>query len=178
MRDTAVTSRASETDSRSSPVPSFDSYAEGRSFHNANQSRIVVDRSRSLALTAGSALASPRQSGTSSRRSRSWSLLVPPEHTHGPEGVPPAWYAFALVHRKVRPAGMGILEGPAAIRIALGLDQVDRLGHPLIRNGAGRAQVVEAPEHIVVPVRRVGKLREGWVDELAGRLPAQHLSFE
>src|SRR5437763_14997483 len=41
MRDTAVTSRASETDSRSSPVPSFDSYAEGRSFHNANQSRIV-----------------------------------------------------------------------------------------------------------------------------------------
>ena len=37
MRDTAVTSRGSETDSQSSRLPSFASVAEGRSFRNANQ---------------------------------------------------------------------------------------------------------------------------------------------
>jgi len=36
MRDTAVISRGSETDSRSSVVPSFDSYAVDLSSHNAN----------------------------------------------------------------------------------------------------------------------------------------------
>src|SRR5215813_13245533 len=81
----------------------------------------------------------PRAGRPGSGGGRSWSLLVPPEHTHGPEGVPPARSALTLVHREVQPAGMGILEGPAAIRIALGLDQVDSLGHPLVRNGACRA---------------------------------------
>src|SRR5438552_5469090 len=77
--------------------------------------------------------------------------LEPPEHTHSPEGVPPARSALALVHRKVQPAGMWILGGPPAVHIALGLDQVDRLGHPLVWNGACRAQVVETSEHVVVP---------------------------
>src|SRR5713101_5746264 len=36
MRDTAVISRGSETDSRSSVVPSFDSYAVDLSSHNTN----------------------------------------------------------------------------------------------------------------------------------------------
>src|SRR5712671_286706 len=110
--------------------------------------------------------------------SRWWSLVVPPEHTHRPQGVPPAWFAFALVHRKVLPAGMGILERPAAIRIALGLDQVDRLGQPLIGSGAGGAQIVETSEHVVVPVRRVGELREGRIDHLTCRKPAKHPSLE
>ena len=44
---TAVTSRGSETDSRSSVVPSFDSYVEGRGFRNANHLTIV---GRSISL--------------------------------------------------------------------------------------------------------------------------------
>src|SRR3989442_6671675 len=88
---------------------------------------------------------------------RSWSLLVPPEHAHGPQSVPPARSSLALVHGEVQPAAMGILEGPGAVRIALGLDQVDRLGQPLVRNGAGRAHVVETSEHVIVPIGRVGE---------------------
>ena len=81
---------------------------------------------------------------------------------------------------------MGILEGPATVRIALGLDQVDRLGHPLVRNSAGRAQVVETSEHVVVPIGRVGELRPGrgaiglavLVDHLTGRQPPKHAPLE
>ena len=43
------------------------------------------------------------------RGARSWSLLVPPEHTHGPKGIPPARSTLAFVQREVHPAGMGIL---------------------------------------------------------------------
>src|SRR5438045_6595593 len=117
---------------------------------------------------------------------RSWSLLVPPEHAHGPEGVPPTRSPLALVQREVQLAGMGILEGPAAVRIALGLDQVDRPGHSLVRNGAGRAQVVETSEYVVMPIGRVGELRPGrgamgiavLVDHLTGRQPAKHPPLE
>jgi hypothetical protein len=73
---------------------------------------------------------------------------------------------------------MGILERPAAFRIALGLDQFDRLGHPLVRGSAGGAHVVETSEHVVVPIGRVGELRKGRVDHVARRQPAQHAPFE
>src|SRR5438094_3970620 len=117
---------------------------------------------------------------------RSWSVLVPLEHALGPQAVPPARSPLALVNREVQLAGMGILEGPAAVRIALGLDQVDRLGHPLVRNSAGRAQVVETSEHVVVPIGRVGELRPGrgaiglavLVDHLTGRQPPKHAPLE
>src|SRR5262249_60823915 len=88
---------------------------------------------------------SPRAGRLGSGGGRSWSLLVPPEHTHAAEGVPPARSALPLVHREVQPAGMGILEGPAAVCIALGLDQVDRLGPPLVRSGGRPARVGGAP---------------------------------
>src|SRR5467141_4145435 len=87
---------------------------------------------------------------SSGRGRHSLSLVVPAEHARGAEGVPPARSPLALVHREVQLAGMGILEGPAAARIAFELDQVDRLGHPLVGNGAGRAQVVETSEHVIV----------------------------
>src|SRR2546428_4074219 len=115
-------------------------------------------------------------------RRQSRSLVVPAEYARRAEGVPPARSPLALVHREVQLAGMGIVESPAALRLALGLDQVDRLGHPLVPDGAGPAQVVETSEHVVVPIGRVGELRPGrgamgltvLVDHLTGRQPAQH----
>jgi hypothetical protein len=94
-------------------------------------------------------------------RRQSRSLVVPAEDAHGAKGVPPARFPLALVDREVHLAGMGILDGPAALRVALGLDQIDRLGQPLIRDSAGRAQVVETSEHVVVPLSREGELRPG-----------------
>src|SRR5713226_3766020 len=61
------------------------------------------------------------------RRGRSRSLFVPPEHTHGPEGIPPARSAVALVHREMHAAGMGVFLGPAAPRGTLGLHHVAQL---------------------------------------------------
>src|SRR5216684_2760608 len=53
-----------------------------------------------------------------------------------------------------------------------------RLRHPLVESGAGGAHVVETSEHIEVPIGRVGELREGRVDDIARRQPAQHPPFE
>ncbi len=75
-------------------------------------------------------------------------------------------------------AGMGILQWPAAVGIALGLDEGDRLRHPLVGSRARGAHVVETSEHVVVPVGRVGELHERRVDDIACRQPAQHPPFE
>src|SRR3981081_2880621 len=109
---------------------------------------------------------------------RNLTIAIPPQHPHRPKRVPLARFALALVHREMQPARMGILEGPPTVRIALGLDEFDRLGHPLVRRDARAAHVVESSEHVVVPVGRVGELREGWVDQLASRQPAQQAAFK
>src|SRR6185437_669920 len=106
-------------------------------------------------------------------------LFVPPEDAHGPERVPPARLAFAVIDREIQLAGMRVLQRPAPVRVTLGPDQPDRLGRPVVGGGAGRAQVVEAAEHVVVPERRVGELRPRsraaglavLLDRLAGRQP-------
>src|SRR5713101_5449243 len=83
--------------------------------------------------TGSSIIAIPRASDhVAMMLGRSWSLPAPPEHTQGPKGVPPARSALALVHREVHLAGMGIFERPATLHVALGLDQLDRLRHPLV----------------------------------------------
>src|SRR5258708_25701367 len=84
----------------------------------------------------------------------------PPEHAHGPERIPQARSALPLVHREMHATGMGVLEGPAAIGIALGLDEVNRLRHSFVGSGTGGAHVVETSEHLVMPVGGVGELHE------------------
>ena len=48
-------------------------------------------------------------------------------------------------------AGVPGLERPPAVAVALRRDQLDWLGHALVRRDAGFAQVLESPQHVVVP---------------------------
>src|SRR6266496_3201853 len=75
-------------------------------------------------------------------------LFVPAEHPQGAEGVPAAWPTLALVGLDRHVARVSDVERPAAVAVALGRDQVDRLGHPLVGVDAGAAQVLEAPQHV------------------------------
>ena len=76
------------------------------------------------------------------------------------------------------------LERPPAVGIALGRDQLDRLGHPLVGRDAGAAQVLQPPQHVVVPPRREGETGErcaGFAasgNDLTGRSPAEETALE
>src|SRR5262245_37219702 len=79
---------------------------------------------------------------------------MPAEHTQRAEGVPSAWPAFALVHLDRHPAGVLRLERPSAAGVALRHDQIDGFGHAGVWPDPSAAEVLEAPQHVVVPPRR------------------------
>jgi hypothetical protein len=66
---------------------------------------------------------------------------------------------------------MRVLQRPAPAGVPLGPDKLDRLGRPVAGRGAGRAQVVEVAEHVVVPERRRGQDRPLAVRLLEGEQP-------
>src|SRR5262249_48075912 len=57
-------------------------------------------------------------------------------------------------------------------------DELDGLGDAGIGGDVGAAQVVQAPEDVVVPARRVGELRPFRADDLSRRAPAEHAPLE
>src|SRR6266496_2430214 len=73
---------------------------------------------------------------------------------------------------------MHVLQRPAAIRVALGRDEVDRLGHTRVRRDPRAAQVLEPTQHVVVVAGWERELGPGWVDHLAGREAAKHAALE
>src|SRR5260221_8335303 len=110
--------------------------------------------------------------------------FVPAEDAQGAEGVPPARPALALVRLDRHPAGVLDLERPPAVAIALRRDQKGRLGHALVGRDAGAAQVVQPPQHVVVPPRREGEAGPCGaalaisLDHLARRPPAEEAALE
>jgi hypothetical protein len=59
--------------------------------------------------------------------------------------------ALALAEGDQQLIVMGMLQGPAAVGIALRLNEADRLGDPFIWCNARFPQVVEPVEDVVVP---------------------------
>src|SRR5690349_18784669 len=75
----------------------------------------------------------------------------PAQYAQCAQGVPTARPAVTVLHDEVDGAGVSVLEQPGAVRLLLGPDEFDRLGHPLVRWGAGVAEVVERAQGVVVP---------------------------
>ena len=55
---------------------------------------------------------------------------------------------------------------------------LDGLGHPRVRVGARRPEVVERAQHVVVPVVRERELEVRRIDDLAGALAAEQAALE
>src|SRR5438105_2546142 len=89
------------------------------------------------------------------------------------QGIPSARIALALVDLEVHLAGMGVLEWPSALGVALGPDVVDRLGHAVIGRHAGVAQVFEPAQDVVEVVGWEGEAGPVAVDDLPGREPTE-----
>jgi hypothetical protein len=76
------------------------------------------------------------------------------------------------------------VEEPATVGAPLRLDQIDRLGHARVGGDPGLAQMIEPPEHVVVPPDREGEpgpdraARLPILDHRAGRLPAKEATLE
>src|SRR5215470_6144150 len=85
------------------------------------------------------------------------SALIPAKHAQRAQGIPPARSALALVRLNRHHAGMHSLEQPSSVGAALGRDELDGLGHTLVRRDAGAAQVVKPAQYVVVPPCREGE---------------------
>src|SRR6185437_15824724 len=70
------------------------------------------------------------------------------------------------------------VEEPAAIRLSPADDRCDRLLNPRIRLNAGRAQIVEPAQHVIVPKRRERELRPRRIDDLTGRAAPEEPALE
>src|SRR5205807_3216582 len=73
---------------------------------------------------------------------------------------------------------MRVLQQPSTIRPPLGTEQTDCLIHPGVRRISDRAEVFEAAQHVVVPTGWKRELQPGWVDDPAGALSSEQVSFE
>lgn len=117
-----------------------------------------------------SAAVGPGARGCSGRNEWRGPCRYPP--TPGPQrtqGVPAARLPRLPVHRDRDAARVRVLDHPATVGPAGGPDDRDRLGRPRVRVGACGAQVVEAPQDVVVPVRREREPQPPVVDQLTGR---------
>src|SRR5260370_23404388 len=92
--------------------------------------------------------------------------------------------SLAFVHLDGHHAGIPSLQRPQPIAVVLRCDQLDSLGHPFIVRNAGAAQVLESPQHVVVPPRRkretrpLGAALAISLDYLAGRPAAEKAALE
>src|SRR3954469_239495 len=109
------------------------------------------------------------------RRSRS---TGPAKHTQRVQGVPTTRLSAGLVQLEVDVALVRLLEWPPSGRVACALDDIERLGDPVVRLHARGAKVVERPEDVVVPARWERELGVLRIDELAGRQTAQQSAVE
>src|SRR3954447_23568489 len=75
-------------------------------------------------------------------------------------------------------AGMGVLEQPGTIGLLPGSEHLYRLVHPPVRRIDGRSEVLQGPQHVVVPAGRKREVQPGRFDDVAGALATEKLSFE
>jgi len=73
---------------------------------------------------------------------------------------------------------MHVLQQPASIRVALGCDKLDRLGHTRVRPDPRPAQVLETTQNIVMIAGWERELGPGRVDHFAGGEAAKHTALE
>src|SRR5690242_12133541 len=78
----------------------------------------------------------------------------PPKHAQGAQAVPAARLAGVPFQLEVDGTRMRVLERPASRRVPLGLDDVEGFGDAFVGSDGGAAQVIEAPQDVVVPPRR------------------------
>jgi len=70
------------------------------------------------------------------------------------------------------------VEGPAAILVAALEHRCDRLTEATVGLDSCIAEIIEAPQDVVVPERREREAEPAFVDDLAGSKRAEHAALE
>src|SRR5690349_11793767 len=84
------------------------------------------------------------------RSEHEFTLPGPMEDAEGAQRDPTARLALCHTRLGVQLVGMYVLQRPPAIRVALGCDEVYRLGQARVWFHSRAAQVVEPPQRVVV----------------------------
>src|SRR2546427_11265673 len=106
------------------------------------------------------------------------SLLVPTEDTQRAQRAPAAGPTIAVFEREMDRAGVGVPQKPAAVRLSLGSQQINRLVRARVRRITSRPEVLQPTQHVVVPAGGKRELQPGGVDDDAGALTAEQLPLE
>src|SRR5712692_7387388 len=102
----------------------------------------------------------PRRAATerpTGLRSSGGAMLVPVQHPHRAESVPAAGLALTFIHLEVDRTRVRILQGPASVFGSLALDEIDRLGPPVVRFDARTLHVLEPAQNVVEVAGREGE---------------------
>src|SRR6476469_9621864 len=83
--------------------------------------------------------------------------LGPVQYPLRTQRVPPARLSLVFDHLDRHYARIPDLQRPSPIVVAFRFDQVNSVGHSFFVRGAGTAQVLKSPQHVVVPPRRERK---------------------
>ena len=78
----------------------------------------------------------------------------PLQHSQGAECVPTARRSPPTLHVEVYVAGVGAREQPSSVPVLLPGHQADGLSRSFIGNGRGFPQIVQTPQHVIVPAGR------------------------
>src|SRR5262245_4527290 len=96
------------------------------------------------------------------------STSIPVQHAQCAQCVPAAGLADACFHLEVDPIRVNAIERPSPVLVTSLLHQLDRLGEALVGFGTGAPQVVEPPQHVIVPGGRKREARPAAINDLAG----------
>src|SRR5690606_6922937 len=91
--------------------------------------------------------------------------LIPAQHAQRPERVPPARPAVPVLQLEMDLRPVRVLERPAPVVPASLSHELDGLGAPRVGGRAGRSEVLERSEHVVVPLRRKREQLPGRIDD-------------
>src|SRR5829696_5712558 len=109
---------------------------------------------------------------------RSVPTCVPAQHPARAQRVPAIRLTDGAGELLMKRVAVSHVESPAAIWLAAVAHERDGLIDVAVRLHAGRAQIVERAQHVIVPECRKRELRPRRLDDLPGRQPAKQATLE
>src|SRR5579872_1944842 len=123
--------------------------------------------------------------GYKRHRPKAWDKLPaalqpvpPPEHPQRAQRVPPARRSRRPLEIEINPPRMDAVEQPPAVRLPLGPNDRHRLRHPGLGIRTRTPEVVQRPQHVVVPVVRERELQVRRPDDIPRAPAAEQPAFE
>ena len=104
--------------------------------------------------------------------------VKPTKNSQRAKRVPAAGLADGFGEWEGEGLGVGIVEEPAAVGLALAFNELDRFGHARVGLPTGCPEIIERAENVVVVARRESEFEEFGIGDFAGGAASEERTFE